>query len=98
MLVDVHVISAVITENKICVCAWTCFQMNAVEDGDGYLSLVVEEIMLALATDVICHLPPDRTRREITLYLSRNTNVALCVCYVVCMCVRERASGGLSKA
>lgn len=30
----------------------------------------VEEIMLVQATDVICRLPPDRARREITLYLS----------------------------
>lgn len=54
--------------------------------------------MFAQTIDAICHFPPDRVRREITLYLSyhvlsKNTN---CVCARVFVYVCESGpSGGL---
>lgn len=58
--------------------------------GDDYLG---EERKLGWAADVICHLPPDRARREITLYLSYPCPQRECKqCVYVC---QDRGDGGV---
>lgn len=93
MFVDVHVISVIITENKMWCSVEMCLQMNIVRGGDGYLSPEKScwpKPLMWSAVSLLTGQDGKLLFTSLIHVLSENTN---CVCVWVGVCVWVRTQG-----